>query len=162
MNMDSSAIVALLGKHSDSTEVDAFLKSVSAPSPKLPKGDQTTYSEVPESGLQLVFTDESTFTGDNELAIGEGALILSCVFFMGSEPDYQRYADPLPYGVRFDMDRKELERTLGTPEWSDDELCTARWDKDGLKFSVKYADDFASVENCGVQKPGANDDFDDE
>jgi hypothetical protein len=134
------APASLVGKPSDSAEVRDLLRLGSATDPKLKKGDVRAWVELNSLGLALVFVDEAFFTKRTDLAIGEGALLLSSVtFHTGSDPAYSPYAGALPFGVRFDQSQGELNAQLGPPERSNPRLRLDRWHINGVWYFAKYA-----------------------
>ncbi len=150
--------VSLLGLSSEHPDVQAFLKSIQATPPNLPDGDIDVNTSAPAKGLTLVFTDESAHTNNDDLALGEGELLLTNITFLTSRSKgFDTYAGALPFGARFDMTRAELRALLGQPEESDDDLCLDRWTVDGIWFFATYADDFSELKDCAVQLPDPED-----
>jgi hypothetical protein len=148
-----SSRVSLLGKFSDSDEIKEWLKTIGAPQPKLPKGERTAHAEAKQAGIDAIFRDEASATGNGALAIGEGGLVLTNITFFAIEKGYDRYHGELPFGVNFEMSRDQVRALLGNPEFSKDRLRLDRWRLEDKWVFAKYAPDFGSIESYAVQIP---------
>ena len=146
--------ISLLGKSSDSPEIQDMLRQAGAKDPKLKKGDVRAWVDLNDLGLALVFADEAFFTREENLAIGEGALILTSItIHSGDDPDFAAFAGVLPLGVEFSQSQRDLLARLGKPEWSNSFLLKDRWLVDGTRFLVQYADDLDRILTFSIQVP---------
>ncbi|HJZ59136.1 MAG TPA: hypothetical protein VKE74_29600, partial [Gemmataceae bacterium] len=111
-----------------------------AKDPKLKKGDVRAWLGLNTLGLALVFVDEAFFTQEENLAIGEGALLLCSVrvYSADYDPAYAAYTGPLPLGVQFSMSPSDLAAKFGKPEWANARLQLERWTIDGVWYTAKY------------------------
>lgn len=149
-----SVPASLLGKPSDSPEVQDLLRQGGGKPPKLKKGDREAYSVMKNVGLQLVFADEAYLTQNPMLARGEGALLLCCVIFCSADyPDYAPYQGVLPLGVQFSHTKAQMGARLGAPEWSNPSLGRERWLVDGVQYAVSYCDDADRILELSMQIP---------
>lgn len=149
-----SVPMSLLGKASDSPEVQAMLSQGGAKDPKLRKGDVNSWVDLNDLGLALVFTDEAHLTGQENLDIGEGALILTSIrFHSGINPDFSAFAGALPLGVKFSQSQADLAATLGKPEYSNALLSKDRWLVDGTWFFANYVDELDRLMTFSMQVP---------
>jgi hypothetical protein len=151
---EAETLVGLLGKSSDSPEVAAWLSQAGAKPPKLPKGDTDAYVVLKDRGLELMFTDEAKHQMRNDIAIGEGALILSNVRFNSAAvPEFKPYAGPLPYGLAFPNSQADVQRVLGKPEQSNPRLRMDRWTREPHRAFAKYKEGLGELESFNVQLP---------
>lgn len=138
----STPFLNLLGKASDDANVQAWLNQLGAKSPKLKKGDTDAYVQVTHLGMEIVFTDEAFHTQNDNLAIGEGALIFTAIIlYVASNDTHDIYSEPLPFGIQPQYTAKELKDFLGAPEVSNVRLRQDNWTVDGFKMAAKYAKD---------------------
>ena len=148
---DLKRLVSLIGKPSDSAEVGAWLQELNAPQPKLRSGDTDASIPLPGLGLELCFSDEASFYRRSDLAIGEGALLLTTVFLKSSKvPNFLDYAGNLPGGLAFGDTRAEVHSKLGSPKDEHDFLPTEFWSMDGLELSIDYDDNKTRAEQVTI------------
>ncbi|ASA57895.1 hypothetical protein [Vibrio gazogenes] len=97
------------------------------------------YIERPNYGFCLIFTDESYFLGNSGVAIGEGELFYSGVFFHSEgKDDYKEYKEDLPFNLSFLDTRDDVLNKLGRQSWQ-------RLAKDGVRVISDRWDDLAEV-----------------
>jgi hypothetical protein len=145
---------AMIGKASDSPEIKTWLAELKARQPRLKKGDTSAYVELPKLGLDLIFGDEAFETRRPDLAIGEGALLLTAIMFKSSHyPDYSEYSGPLPMGLAFGVPPAKVHATLGPPAWVHPLLPTERWAFDGVSLIVLYDKQKTAVKQVSVERP---------
>jgi hypothetical protein len=150
----AAVIIGLLGKASDSPEVDTWLKQAGATPPKLKKGDFDAHVVLADDGLELTFTDEAKFNMRNDLAIGEGALLLTAVrFTSASVPDFKPYPGALPYGLAFTNSQSEVHGVIGKAEMSNPRLRIDRWTRDEHWVFAKYNQGLGGLQDLTVQLP---------
>lgn len=148
----AAGLLSMLGKSSDSPEVVAWLAQVGARPPKLGDGDFNTGLVLADEGLELTFTDEAKHHKRRDLAIGEGALLLTSVRFNSAEiPDFQAYAAALPFGVAFPMSQAQVQGVLGPPEFTNARLRLDRWTRDGWWVFAQYGKTSGTLSNFSVQ-----------
>jgi hypothetical protein len=151
---EQDRIVSLVGKASDSPEVQGWLKELKAPAPRLKKGDTTANVLSPKLGLEVVFTDEAFLTGRRDLAIGEGALLLTAIMLKSSRvPDFADYAGPLPKGIVFGDTPAQVQKKMGAPPKVHNFLPSESWNVDGLQLIVRYDDAKTGVEQVSLSAP---------
>jgi hypothetical protein len=144
---DGQAIVALLGKSSDSTEVQDLLSQLGAKPPKLKKGDVDAYVVLDKQGLDLMFSDEAYVTKRPDLAIGEGKLLLITAWFKAAEPPkIAAYAEALPHGLNFGKSQADVHQLLGKPEWANPDVRRERWTIGGHQLLVRYTEKMSGLE----------------
>jgi hypothetical protein len=144
---DGQSIVAVLGKSSDSAEVQNLLSQLGAKPPKLKKGDVDAYVVLDKQGLDLMFSDEAYVTKRSDLAIGEGKLLLMTVWFKAAEPPkVAAYAERLPHGLDFSKSQAEVHQLLGKPEWANPDVRRERWTIDGHQVLVRYIENMSGLE----------------
>jgi hypothetical protein len=148
--IDPQRFFHLIGKPSDSPEVAELLSELSAPKPRLKKGDVTTYVSLPSIGLDLVFQDEANHTKRSDLAIGEGALILISVALRSNVPQYTDYTGPLPEGLTFGDSQVQVHQKLGTPTKVHGFLPKEFWTIRGCKLCVTYDKQKTKAEDVSV------------
>ena len=85
--IDFSRIIPLFGQPSDSAEVASLLQDLNSSKPKLDSGDVKAWLSAPQHAIDMVFTDEATFHRRADLALGEGALLLTSVALRSNVPD---------------------------------------------------------------------------
>jgi hypothetical protein len=145
---------AMIGKASDSPELKTWLAELKASPPRLKKGDTSAYVTLPKLGLELVFGDEAFETGRADLAIGEGALLLTAVMFKSSHvPDFSEYSGPLPMGLAFGQTPAKVHETMGPPERAHPVLPTERWAFEGARLIVTYDKQKTAVRQVSVERP---------
>lgn len=146
--------LSLLKKPSDSLEIQDLLRQGGVKDPKLKKGDVRAWVDLNKLGVALVFVDEAYYTGRDDLAVGEGALILNSITFHSSDnPDFTAFAGDLPLGVKFSQSQSDLLAKLGEPEWSNPRLRKDRWLVDGTRYLVKYADELDRIQTLSIEAP---------
>jgi hypothetical protein len=151
---DQDRFVSLVGKASDSSEVQAWLKELKAAPPRLKKGDTTANVVLPKAGMELVFTDEAFMTGRDDLAIGEGALLLTAVFLKSSRvADFADYAGTLPGGIVFGEAPDQVHKRMGLPETVHASLPKEFWTRDGLQIGVTYDREKTGVKQVTLVMP---------
>lgn len=148
---DGTALIALLGKPSNSLEVIDLLQQLGSKAPKLKKGDTTAHVAAEKLGIELTFSDEAYLMKRSDLAIGEGKLILTNIRFRAPEPSKAGYTGTLPHAIEFAKSQSDLQQILGKPEVSNPNLAKDRWTIDGHWLFVRYKDDLRSVDNLGIQ-----------
>ena len=151
---DQARLVSLIGQPSDSPDVQTWLQELKAPGPKLKEGDTDAYVSLPLLGMDLVFTDEAFQTRRPDLAIGEGALLLSAIMLKSSEvADYADYNGPLPGGIVFGDAPAEVHRKLGPPESVHDRQPKEFWTLSGLQLTVSYDRPKTKVKQVTLEVP---------
>jgi hypothetical protein len=151
---DKSRFIALIGKASDSPEMKTWLDELKAPPPRLKKGDTSAHVTLPKQGLELVFGDEAFETGRSDLAIGEGALLLTAIMFKSAHVrDFADYSGPLPMGLAFGESPAKVHEKLGLPERVHPVLPTERWAIDGVRLIVTYDKQKSEVRQVSVERP---------
>ena len=151
---DGQSIAAVLGKSSDSTEVQDLLNQLGAKPPKLKKGDVDAYVVLDKQGLDLMFSDEAYVTKRSDLAIGEGKLLFMTAWFKAADPPtIATYAEPLPHGLDFGKSQADLHQLLGEPEWANPDVHRERWTIDGHQLLVRYTDKMSGLELVIVTVP---------
>lgn len=149
---NSTQLIDLIGKPSDAPEVVAWLSKAGGKPPKLKKGDTNANVVLSKLGLELAFDDEAMLFSRKDLAIGEGALILTAVFFdLTKDPKHAAFADPLPFGIAATSSQADMHKLLGKPEESDPDLNLERWTHDGKWVFANYEDGWASMWKLTVQ-----------
>lgn len=145
---------SILGKPSDSPEVQDLLRQGGGKAPKLKKGDFDAYSEMKSVGIQLAFADEAYLTKNPNLARGEGALLLWSVKFCSADyPGYTAFDGVLPLGVQFAHGKAQMGARLGAPEWSNPNLGKERWLVDGIQYAARYVDGADRILEFTMQVP---------
>src|SRR5262245_48927600 len=146
---------SLMGKPSDSPEVQDLLRQAGAKDPKLKKGDVRALLDLNTLGLALEFVDEAFFTQQEHLAIGEGALLLSgvAIYSAGYHPAFSAYPGLLPLGVQFGMSQSDLHAKLGKPEWANPSTQAERWQIDGVLYIVQYSEALDRILTFSMELP---------
>ncbi|HLK41599.1 MAG TPA: hypothetical protein VKU41_32850 [Polyangiaceae bacterium] len=151
---DVDRLVSLIGQASDSADVKAWLAELKATAPHLKEGDVQAWVAARSAGLDLVFTDEAHRSKRNDLAVGEGALILDAIMFMSSQvPDYAEYQGPLPNGVVFGEPPARVHQKLGTPERLHDRMPKEFWTFRGLQLTITYDKPKTKVRSVSLATP---------
>ncbi len=146
--------LSLLGRPSDSPEIQDLLRQAGVKDPKLKKGEVRDWLDLNDMGLALVFTDEAFLTGEKELAIGEGALILTSItFHSGGDPAFSAFAGNLPLGVKFTQSQSDLAAKLGVPERSNPRRRQDRWMIEKVAFYAKYSEKLDRIQVFGIFVP---------
>jgi hypothetical protein len=152
--IDQDRLLSFIGMASESVEIQALLKELKAPVPRLKKGDTTANVTLPNLGMDLIFTDEAFFSRRPNLAVGEGALLLTAIMFKSSRvPDYTDYAGALPKDIRFGETPAQVQKKVGGPPKLHDFLPSESWALDGVQLSVRYDDEKTAVEQVSLVKP---------
>lgn len=151
---NASDFEGLLGKESSSPEVAALLESFAAPAPRLKQGDVDANVVLKSAGLELVFTDEGHFTHRDDLALGEGALVLTAIMFKSSRvADFNEFTGTLPRGITFADSDQALHTKLGMPEMIHPKQPKEIWTLDGLKLFVTFDQGKGSIKQLTLQAP---------
>jgi hypothetical protein len=158
---DGTAIVAVLGKASDSKEVQDLLRQLGAKPPKLKKGNVDAYVVLDDQGLELLFSDEAYVTKRKDLARGEGKLLLTTAWFkIADPPKVASYAEALPHGLAFTKSKGDVHKLLGKPEWAnaDPDIRRERWSVASHKIVVRYTEKLSGLEQVIASLPDDPDD----
>jgi len=100
----TASTLAMLGKNVQSVEVKTWLEKVGA-SPEIDKFDDCYYYSFKATGVSLSF-DKATDVLTSIFLYSEGA------------DEFRQYQGDLPFGLSFQMTRKEIESALGRPDES--------------------------------------------
>lgn len=128
--MNFSNVTPLLGSYYGEPALQSFLADLQiSEAPKVPKGETTAFLNRADLGIELTFTDER-YLDNPTRAYPEGALVLENIRFYGVQtPDFQVFTGTLPQGLKFGATMKQLGAELGEPDWFDEDLGKARWDR---------------------------------
>jgi hypothetical protein len=152
--MDPITFIQLLGASADDPSVKNLLASSGARDlPKLKKGDTKAYVTIHDKGIFFVFTDEAFFRKARGVKIGVGPLLLTNVTLICAKTGYNRYVDPLPFGLNCSDGRDVVRAKLGPPEMSIDRRRLDRWTRERVWVYVSYTADLQSIESMTVQLP---------
>jgi len=118
---------------------------------KLKRGESDTALAAPAKGIDVVFSDPSVH--DVPQGRPQGTLILSAIFFFsqGSQ-GHQQFQGELPHGLSFSMERGEVHKMLGVPEWTSPLLPIDRW-VTGSYRTIAYFDEDSDIilyVNCSL------------
>ncbi len=129
----------LLGLYYGEPPLTEFLHSINlTKAPRVPRDDTSTILESKSAGMEVTFTEEE-FVEFPTRDYLDGALVLSCIHFHGSKTrEHEKFADSLPKGLRFEMNRADVEQLLGTPSKVNNELGSLRWDFEEHCMSVRF------------------------
>jgi hypothetical protein len=150
---DDKRLISLIGMPSDSPEVAAWMGELKAPQPRLKKGDTDANVTLPELGMELVFTDEAFQNKRSDLAIGEGALLLTAIMFKVRVPDFKDYAGPLPKGLAWSDTLDQVHKKLGNPAKVHPRMPTEFWTFDGAMLTVSYDKPKTTIEEVTLEVP---------
>jgi hypothetical protein len=150
---DEKRLIALIGMPSDSPEVATWMGELKAPQPRLKKGDTDANVTLPELGMELVFTDEGFKNEGSELAIGEGALLLTAIMFKFGVPGFKDYAGPLPRGLAWGDTLDQVHKKLGNPAKVHPRMPTEFWTLDGARLSVGYDKGKTAIKRVILEVP---------
>lgn len=106
-------------------------------------------------GFQLEFDDVGRHRDLPHHDIGEGPWVLVQFFFRSAIDGGTRYEGELPFGVKFDMDRKALAALFGSPTSSD--AVVEYWAKQGYDIVVNFDKKSGAIKSVGLQAQLDND-----
>jgi hypothetical protein len=150
---DENRLIALIEMPSDSPEAAAWMGELKAPEPRLKKGDTDANVTLPELGMELVFTDEAFQNKRSDLAIGEGALLLTAIMFKFRVPEFKDYAGPLPKGLAWGDTLDQVHKKLGNPAEVHPRMPKEFWTIDGVMLSVRYDKEKTAIKGVTLEVP---------
>jgi hypothetical protein len=152
--MDYRQWIDLFGKTTDDPKVQDSLKGAGVNLPlKLEEDDTDVRIDLKNTGITLVFTDEAFFHRRDDLAIGEGTLILTQVILMLQHSRASLYKGPLPFGLERDDSQEDLRGRFGAPARENPRFLWDEWRLDDLILSATYVKDLKSLSRVGIRLP---------
>jgi len=144
----------LFGRNIDDESVrDALVKvGIDTSALEVEKDDISVVKNVSGKGITLVFSDEAYLHKRDDMAIGEGAPILSeFSLWLQESEDGSVYTGPLPFNLQRDNSRVELRKQFGEPVSSDDDPPWDQWSVDNLVLTVEYNEDEKSLSTVSLE-----------
>lgn len=151
--MDISTVAQTLGAYFGEEPINNLLRELAVEgSPKLLKGEDTTFLHKSENGLELTLTGERFLTAPLR-EYPEGAVVLTNIRFYGEGVDgFKAYTGKLPYDLKFGENLTDLTNALGHPGWVSPNGRRFRWDQNGhAVFATLGAD--ARLQMLAIQLP---------
>lgn len=148
--MDYKQWMDLLGQPADDPAVaDALAKAGVAKPSKLGGDEISITAEVPKSGINLLFHDESVLRPDTGIV---GRPVLSGVLILVQHPTKPNlYTGPLPYELVKDTSRDAVRAKFGPPAEIEDDLRWDQWFMDDKGVQVAYAKGLQSIRGVSLK-----------
>jgi hypothetical protein len=144
--------VDLFGKAADDSAVRSAVAKAGITKPlRIGRDELTVGADVPDTGMHIVFTDESIMNPSSGLL---GRPILSSVLMILQHPKKPKlYTGPLPYQLKKETSQEAMRARFGKPVESDDDMRWDTWLVDGLKLTVCFTSDLQSIDRLTVKLP---------
>lgn len=154
MNIDD--IKRSLGREFSDSQVQKLIAhlGLSPKRPKVKRGESDVGLESIDLGVDINFTRVEDVNVPDRAALPEGALVLTAVFFHSEDVQgHKGFRGALPHGLRFDTSREAVRNLLGAPAWTSPAMPIDRWQFEGYRLVVDFADDGSSVDTVTLQLP---------
>ena len=136
--MNARDWLPLLGKTADNAALAAVLGKLGARPPKLQRGEDEAYVDLPKLGIVLVF--EATPSGKR------GMLLTNVQFYAGlPNQDCSKFSGELPEGLLFEDSRDAVRKKLGRPDMQVDASGVDTWSRDDHELIVEYRIDLSGI-----------------
>jgi hypothetical protein len=149
--IDPRHFFKLVGQPSDAPDVQKLLSDLGAPRPKLKRGETTANVPLPKVGVELVFDDEAYHFKKQDLAVGEGALILSSIMLRSNVPKFKDYAGSLPEELVFGESAADVHTKIGQPERLHNFLAKEFWTIQGCKVIAVFNEAKTKLEEVVIE-----------
>jgi len=152
--MDFESWTRLFGKSQDDPAVKAALRDAGVKKvPKLDEDETRVQIELKGHGLEVKLTDEAFLKQLEDQDLGEGPLILSSVLARCRGRDH--YVGKLPYGLSCEMSRRDVQKLLGPPNSTDDDVPVDIWKLETFELVINYTSEGKSIANLSLMLTGA-------
>lgn len=152
--MDCQVWLDLFGCNTSDEKLRSALekKGIQANELEVEKDDISVIEDLAGEGITLVFTDEAFLYKRDDMAIGEGAPVLSELsLWLQESEDGALYTGPLPLDLQPTDSRAALRRRFGNPSSSDDNPPWDQWPVDGLILTAEYTEDEQSLATVSLE-----------
>jgi len=144
----------LFGRNTTDKAVrDTLLKENITPDElEIEDDDISVYKNISGQGISLVFTDEAYYFAKDNMAIGEGAPVLTELsLWLLKSNDGTIYKGPLPFDLQQNFPRSSLAKQFGVPIDSGDDPWWDEWKIGRYALIVEYTEDEQSIYSISLE-----------